>query len=467
MRKSPAERVCDRLDQPETFNECLALAQKFVRQPSVSGTGEGIREMAELVRATLSEELGVEAKVYETPGHPIVMGGLDVGAEKTVLFYGMYDVQPVEETGWKSPAYECNVVADEEFGDCVIGRGIFNSKGPLANTITALKLYKEEHGTFPVNLKFCIEGEEELGSPSLPAFLKEHAEELACDEAYFSFYSDDSSGKTMVYLGAKGMVFAEISSEGGEWGGPADGSRHGAYFCFAHNPAWVLLQALNTLIDRDQKTLRIDGIYDKVREPDEKTRKLLDAFEGSGIVSRISRDLGAKTLKPAASESDFMLDGLLRPSINIDGIETGYMGEGNKTILPHIAKARIDIRLVPDMDALEVAELLKAHFVKEGFGDTIQVKIQSAYPCSSSSVDDPANAAWLAAYKHLGANVEVWPIIPGTAPFQAFEDYLGVKITTGGLGFGGRQHNPNEFVQLEGMRKFTKSVALFLEELAK
>lgn len=467
MSGSAGERVCKRLDQPETFDACLALAQRFVRQPSVSGTGEGIRQMAELVRDTLRTELGVEAKIYDTPGHPIIMGGLDVGADKTILFYGMYDVQPVESEGWKSPAYGAEIVSDDTFGQIVIGRGVFNSKGPLANTITALKLYREEHGTLPVNIKFVIEGEEELGSPSLPAFLKQHAEELACDEAFFGFYSDDSSGKTLMYLGAKGMVFAELSVEGGGWGGPADGSRHGAYFCFAHNPAWVLVQALATLVERDQKTIAIDGIYDKVREPDAKTRELLARFEGSGIMQRTARDLGAKALKPAASEVEFMRDGLLRPTINIDGIATGYMDDGNKTILPHIARARIDIRLVPDMDANEVAGLLKAHFVKAGFGDTVKVAIQSAYPCSSTSVEDPANAAWVRAYGRLGADVEIWPLIPGTAPFQAFEDYLGVKMTVGGLGHGGRQHNPNEFVLLEGMRAYTKSVALFIEEFAR
>lgn len=467
MTSTVADRICAKLDEPETFGECLALAQGFVRQPSVSGTGEGIPQMAQMVRDTLARELGVEATIHQTGGHPIVMGGLDVGARKTVLFYGMYDVQPVEAEGWTSPAFEARVVSDPGKADRVVGRGVFNSKGPLANTITALKLFRQETGTFPVNVKFLIEGEEELGSPSIPGFLRDHAAELACDDAFFGFYSDDSGGKTLMYLGAKGMVFVELTVRGGAWGGPADGSRHGAYFAFAHNPAWVLTHALASLVTPDQRSLRIPGIYDRVRAPDENTRGLLARFEGSGFEARVARDLGAAKLKWEASEPEVMREALLRPSINIDGIETGYMGGGNKTVLPDIARARIDVRLVPDMDAGEVVELLKAHLEREGFGGIVEVDVKSAYPCSVSSLTDPANAAWVAAYERLGADLEIWPIIPGTAPFDAFEKYLGVKMSVGGLGHGGRQHSTNEYVEVEGIRAYTKSVVCFLEEYAR
>jgi acetylornithine deacetylase/succinyl-diaminopimelate desuccinylase-like protein len=446
------------------FPDHLELAKSFVRQPSISADGTGIDEMAAKVAGEI-ERLGGVAEVVPTPGHPVVLGNIDVGAAKTLLVYGMYDVQPVAGEEWLVPPFEGEVIDLPGFGDCVVSRGIMNSKGPLAGTLSALQSFRASGNELPMNIKFVVEGEEELGSRNLPQFVADNVGRLAADAAFFPFYSQDPTGKILMYLGAKGMVFFELTVRGGEWGAPRSNGVHGAYSAWLHNPAWILTQALATMLSRDQTRVLVDGIYDDVDPPSAEDEEHLEALGRSFDPSVPLASVDAARFKFEGSPGEIMRRYLFEPSLNIDGLVAGHFEEGMKTLLPHEATAKIDFRLIPRMEPENVVEALRAHLDKHGFPE-IEIKQHGSYPWSKSSITSPANAALYGAYIDSGYETDVWPLLPGSAPFYLFTRELGIDVAIGGLGHGGGQHSPNEYATVEGMKLFEKSVVMFVEHLA-
>jgi acetylornithine deacetylase/succinyl-diaminopimelate desuccinylase-like protein len=459
-----AEAACEAVDRE--FADHLEFLRGWLRQPSISGTGEGIAEMAELVRRAIVDDLGGTAAVHETTGHPIVLGRVDVGAERTLLVYGMYDVQPVEGEEWLVPPFEGEEVDLPDFGPCIVARGVMNSKGPLANVVTTAKSMLELTGTLPVNLVFLVEGEEELGSVSLPAFVEAHREELACDAVLFPFYAQDRTGKVTMFLGVKGMVFIELAVRGGDWGAPRSRGIHGMNAGWFHNPAWVLADLLHGLLSPDQTQILIEGLNDAVRMPSVEDLELLERLQQTFDPATQLKDYDVARFKYDCGGTELMRRFLLEPSLNINGLISGDGGENHKTMVPHEARAKIDIRLVPDMTVEHAVDCLRRHVQRRGFGDLVEVNVKSGYPWSKSRLHDNANDALGRAYEAAGVEVEPWPLVPGAAPLYLFTDLLGVGVGMGGMGHGGRQHSPNEYATVEGMRAFEKSMVRFMHALA-
>jgi acetylornithine deacetylase/succinyl-diaminopimelate desuccinylase-like protein len=459
-----AEAACEAVDRE--FGDHLEFLRGWLRQPSISGTGEGIAEMAELVRRAIVDDLGGTAAVHETTGHPIVLGRVDVGAERTLLVYGMYDVQPVEGEEWLVPPFEGEEVDLPDFGPCIVARGVMNSKGPLANVITTAKSMLELTGTLPVNLVFLVEGEEELGSVSLPAFVEAHREELACDAVLFPFYAQDRTGKVTMFLGVKGMVFIELAVRGGDWGAPRSRGIHGMNAGWFHNPAWVLADLLHGMLSPDQTRILIEGLNDAVRTPSVEDLELLERLQQTFDPATQLKDYDVARFKYDCGGTELMRRFLLEPSLNINGLVSGDGGENHKTMVPHEARAKIDIRLVPDMTVEHAVDCLRRHVQRRGFGDLVEVNVKSGYPWSKSRLHDNANDALGRAYEAAGVEVEPWPLVPGAAPLYLFTDLLGVGVGMGGMGHGGRQHSPNEYATVEGMRAFEKSMVRFMHALA-
>jgi acetylornithine deacetylase/succinyl-diaminopimelate desuccinylase-like protein len=459
-----AEAACEAIERE--FDGHLEFLRGWLRQPSISGTGEGIAEMAELVRRAIVDDLGGTATVHETTGHPIVLGRVDVGAERTLLVYGMYDVQPVEGEEWLVAPFEGEQVDLPDFGLCIVARGVMNSKGPLANVFTTAKTMLDQTGTLPVNLVFLVEGEEELGSVSLPAFVEAHQDELACDAVLFPFYSQDRTGKVTMFLGVKGMVFIELVVRGGDWGAPRSRGIHGMNAGWFHNPAWVLADLLNGMLSPDQTQILIEGLNDTVRTPSGEDLELLERLQQSLDPATQLKDYDVARFKYACGGAELMRRFLFEPSLNINGLVSGDGGANHKTMVPHEARAKIDIRLVPDMTVEHAVECLQRHVQRRGFGDIVEVNVKSGYPWSKSRLHDNANDALGRAYEAAGAEVEPWPLVPGAAPLYLFTDLLGVGVGMGGMGHGGRQHSPNEYATVDGMLAFEKSMARFMHALA-
>jgi len=253
----------------------------------------------------------------------------------------------------------------------------------------------------------------------------------------------------------------ELVVEGGEWGGPTTRDVHGMNSGWFASPAWVLIQALSSMLDQSQQRILIDGIYDDVRKPNAEDmdllRKLMDTFDPNTQ----RKDYDVVRFKYDLDGADLLQAYLFEPSLNIDGIGSGHIQEGMKTILPREARAKIDIRLVPSMRPEDVYQKVRKHLDNRGF-DQVQIRPQTGYLWAKGSVHDPINQAMLKAYTSLGFEPEVWPLMAGCVPFYAFTDELGMPFTMGGLGHGGRQHSPNEYATVEGIRLFEKSVVNFI-----
>lgn len=446
------------------FDRHLDRVRRFVRQPSISGEGLGMLEMPELVAAAI-HELGGRAEIAPTSGWPVVYGEINVGAPRTLLFYGMYDVQPVAGEEWIAPPFGGEVVPDfEGLGPCLVSRGVANQKGPLACAFNTFASIKAATGTLPVNLKFMVEGEEELGSRHLPEFVRAYRDRLQADGAYFASFGQNRAGKPIIYLGVKGIVFFELICRGGEWGGPTVRGIHGSNASWVRSPVWRMLHALATMVDEHER-ITIDGFYDPVAPPSEEDERLLAGLERTFDPEVVLRANDVRRFKYDLTGAALLRRFLFEPQLNIDGLAGGHYGPGTKTLLPHEVRVKLDVRLVPNMEPGEVREKIAAHLRKIGCAD-FEVVSEEGYPWAKISPGAPISQAMVNAIKAFGMEPEVWPNIAGSAPFYLFSRELRQPFAMGGLGHGGRAHSPNEYATVEGMRLFEKSMARFVYEFA-
>ncbi|HIH02176.1 TPA: M20/M25/M40 family metallo-hydrolase [Thermoplasmata archaeon] len=435
----------------------LAETRRMLRIPSVSMTGEGVQETADALSEMLSE-MGVRPRQFRAgaKSHPLVAGRLDVGAKTTGIVYGMYDVQPVGNVDeWDHPPFGATMVTKKPFGEVVINRGACNSKASLVGTLLAIRTMLEE-GELPVNLEFVLEGEEELGGLSLPKYVLKNKTRLSkADFALGLDYGENSKGVPMIALGLKGCVYFDLTVRGSDRGGPTKGEIHSSDAVIVESPVWRLVKALNTLVDENQDPA-VDGLWDNVNEPSEEdivlVKRLVKVFDPDSYAD----DIGVKRFKVRGSREKLLRKYLFEPSLNIDGIIAGYTEDGTKTVLPDSAKAKIDIRLVPDMTVGEARSKVMAHLRRRGFTD-VEMRNYEDYPWSKVSVNETISQASIEAMRYHGKEPEVWPLTAGSAPFYLFDQVLGVPWGGAGLGHAGRAHAPNEYAVVKGMKDFEKS----------
>lgn len=445
------------------FEAHVARAQRLVRVPSVSATGEGIPECARVVAAMI-EELGGRAEIVPTPGHPVVFGELWAGRPLTLLLYGMYDVQPATEPGWSVPPFAGAIKEVPELGACLVARGATNSKGPLAGFLNAIEAYQRRGQPIPANVLFMVEGEEELGSRNLPGFVRQYREQLQrADAVYFPAFREDRRGVAYIQLGTKGALFLELRVRGDDWGGPRHRAIHGAYNAWVGSPAWRAVHVLASLVDRDER-VQIPGFYDGILAPDEDDeRALMDLAEVFDPVSLLE-EYGAHRLKWAGDKRDLLRHFLLDPVLNLSGIRTGHTDAGTKSIIPHEVVIRCEFRLGPSTDPHAVERSLRAHLDAQGFAD-VEVEVLAANPGSKVSRREPVAQALMAGYRDVGVTPYVHPVNAGWAPLYLFSEVLGRPYVLGGLGHGERAHSSDELCTLNGLMRYEKCAAAFLHHL--
>jgi len=437
------------------LDEHLAKMQEFLRQPSVSAEGYGVRECAELLKGYFQDMGCKDARLIETGSFPVVYGEYDAHAEKTLLVYMMYDTQPFAGERWTSPPLQANLVEIAPFGKCIIARGAINTKGPLIAFLNALNSVLVVGEEIPVNLKFMAQGDEELSSIHFARFVEEHKEMLSKADALFGpDASQDEKGKVIMGLGWKGIEYVELECSGKLWGkGPTEFDIHSSDKSWVDSPAWRMIHALASMTSEDGNRILIDGWYDNVKPPSEEDSELIDklaetmdeeAAKHEMKVNRFMNDLHGKNL---------LLQYLYSTTLNIDGIWGGYTGPGSKTVLPHRITVKLDTRLVPDQHSSEIIPKIRKHLDNHGYTD-ITVRSLDPYEWSKTSVKEPIVQAMIQAYRGMGYEPEIWPHGASSVPYHMFNrGPLYLPFCDGGLGHGGRAHAPDEYFVIEGNDK--------------
>jgi acetylornithine deacetylase/succinyl-diaminopimelate desuccinylase-like protein len=337
-------------------------------------------------------------------------------------------------------------------GKVMIGRGATNTKGPQMACLAALHAFKAAGQKLPINLVLVCEGEEEIGSPNFSEVVFEPEVEAALKKSVgiiIPLGNQELDGSVEVNLGAKGMIEVELVSSGEKWGRGPSRDIHSSYEAQVDSPSWHLVQALNTLVAADGHTPAIDGIFDKVRPVSPELKKIID-----DAIPRKNEEATKKALSVSrwfADESwhDSLVRLVSQPTVNIEGLVGGYTGPGGKTVLPHRAAAKLDIRLVPDMTAKGTHELLKAHLAKRGFGD-IEVNMTGGYDSTETAADSRLIKAMVATYRKAGIDPLLWPRLAGSWPGVTFTG-APLKLAAGqfGLGNGDGAHAPDEYWLIE------------------
>jgi len=443
----------------------LDATRAFLRQPSISADGTGMAATAEMV-AERMRRLGARAEVVPTGGHPVVSGALDGDGSHTLLLYGMYDVQPVAGEAWDVDPFAAELRDVAPFGPCIVARGVSNTKGPLAGTFNALESILATRGRLPISVKFLIEGEEELGSRHLPSFIEAHRYRLGADAAFFPFYRQDVTGKPIIHLGCKGVIFFELVARGGEHGGPTAGAVHGSRAVWFHNPAWDLVHALDSLVSEDQTRVLVEGFYDGAAGPTDEDEELLAALQPTFDAQAQLAEFGLRRFKYDLDGVPLLRKYLYEPTCNIDGITGGHASAGNKSMIPHAVSAKFDCRLVPGMRPDRVISSVREHLRSRGFGH-LDLIVHDAYPAARTRVRAPIVQAMIETYRLFGCEPEIWPTIASSMPLYLFTEVLGLGTISGGLGHGGRAHAANEYATVEGMRMFEKSLVTLLFALGR
>ena len=454
------EKIHSAIDQD--FDQHLAKCRAFLKLKSVSVTGEGIRETAEEIKETLTR-LGAEVYLWGNPSFPIVYGHLNADAEKTLIIYGMYDVQPAEERNWISPPFGAEIHNLKGIGPCVIARGAYNSKGVLYGVFNVLETIKAKD-TLPVNLVFIIEGEEEVGSPQFEAFIRTHRDELRGFGVVDFDFLQDLKGKVALILGLKGIVCMDLVCRGGQSGGPIGTSLHGSDSAWVASPVWRLIHALGSLTDR-KENIKITGLNEAVAPPGKKDLQLLKNLTQTLDERAFLKEMKSLCFKYDRSGIELLKKGLYSPIINIDGFKAGYTGSGTKTVLPRKATAKIDIRFGPNLEPEQVVELFKTHLAKQGYAD-IEIIVRDAYTWAKTDFSEAIVQKILQTYRFHGIEPEVWPMSTFAAPHFAFQRILGMPVVCGGLGHGGRAHVSNEYMSVKGLKDFEKFVATLFYTVA-
>jgi acetylornithine deacetylase/succinyl-diaminopimelate desuccinylase-like protein len=455
--------------------EGVQRLQEWVRQPSIAAENRGMTEGCELMMK-LARDAGFQAVTkVPTDGQPGVFATLDAGAPRTVGLYFMYDVKQVDPAEWSSPPWDAALVDKPGFGKVLMGRGAVNQKGPESVFLAALHAIRGAGKKLPVNLVLVAEGEEEIGSPHFRQVIQRPEVTAAlkrCSGVFMPSASQDPDGGVTVSLGAKGVVELELVSSGEKWGRGPKKDVHSSNRARLDSPSFHLVQALATLVNADGDPA-IDGFAVAAKPPDAAQKAMLDAYAARVAEATAKRSLSAERWAHGEAWRASLERFFFTPTVNIEGLVAGYTGPGGKTVLPHRAVAKLDLRLVPDMTYDGAVAALKAHLAKRGFGD-IEVNPSGGYDPTSTAADAPVIRAEMSVYKRAGLDPVLQPRNAGSYPGYVFTNPpLSLPAAHFGLGHGSGAHAPDEYFVIEpsnpkvaGWDRAVRSFVDYLYELA-
>jgi acetylornithine deacetylase/succinyl-diaminopimelate desuccinylase-like protein len=426
----------------------VKMVQDWIALPSIAAEDRGYPVGAEYM-ATLAQDGGFQhVEIVPTKGKPGVFATLDAGMATTLALYFMYDVKQFDASEWTSPPLEARLVDKPPLGKIIVGRGATNTKGPQVACLAALHAFKAANVKLPVNLVLVCEGEEEIGSPNFGEIVFKPEVEAALRKAVgiiIPLGNQDLDGSVQINLGAKGVVELELVSSGEKWGRGPKHDVHSSLEAQVDSPVWHLVQALNTLVAADGHTPAVQGFFDKVRPLTTAQKQILEAAIPKRDEAATKKALGVEHWFKDEPWHESLVRLVSQPTINIEGLVGGYTGPGGKTILPHRAVAKIDMRLVPDMTAQGTLELLKAHLAKHGFED-IEVNMSGGYDPTETDPSSKLVQAQVKTYRGAGIEPVLWPRLAGSWPGVTFTGApLHLAAGQFGLGHGDGAHAPDEY----------------------
>ncbi|MHA6258903.1 dipeptidase [Sporosarcina sp. CAU 1771] len=432
----------------------------FLQIPSISALSEHKKDMQTAAEWLVNsfEKAGLENIVIdETDGHPVVYGDwLHAEGKPTILVYGHYDVQPVDPLElWESGPFEPEIRDNKLYA-----RGASDDKGQVFMHIKAVEALMQKDGKLPVNVKFLIEGEEEVGSPNLEKYIEANKDKLSSDIIVISDTGMQGPGQPAVCYGLRGLCGLQIDVKG------AKGDLHsGLYGGGVQNPLHALVEVLATFRDQEG-TIAVEGFYDNVRPVTEEERA---AYKELGFdENALKEELGVPTLFGEKGYSH-LEQVWVRPTLELNGIFGGFSGEGIKTVLPAEAGAKITCRLVPDQDPDEIVEKLKAHIEKhKPVGVTVEITEFDKGKPFITPFDHPAIQAAGRSYEKVYHVPTAYTRGGGSIPIvAAFDEILEVPVVLMGFGLSSENfHAPNEHFHLENFDQGLRVIGDYYYEIA-
>ncbi|MGB3259876.1 dipeptidase [Paenisporosarcina sp.] len=440
--------------------EHLEELKQFLRIPSISALSDHKEDMKTAAEwlADSMKSVGLEnVSIDETKGHPVVYADwMHAEGKPTLLIYGHYDVQPVDPLNlWESEPFNPQVRDNKLFA-----RGASDDKGQVYMHVKAVEALLQTEGKLPVNVKFCIEGEEEIGSPNLPEYVEANTEKLAADIIVISDTGMQGPGKPAVCYGLRGLTGVQIEVKG------AKGDLHsGLYGGSVQNAIHALVAVLDSFRD-EEGTIQVEGFYDNVRAVTDEERAAYAELDFNE--EALKEELGVNALFGEKGYTHLERT-WVRPTLEINGVFGGFSGEGIKTVLPAEAGAKITCRLVPDQDPDEIVEKLKAHIEKhKPVGVTVEVTEFDKGKPFITPFDHPAIQAAGRSYEKVYNVPTAYVRGGGSIPIvAAFDEILGYPVVLMGFGLASENfHAPNEHFHLENFDQGLRVIGDYYHEIA-
>lgn len=449
------ERIFAYIEQ--NLNRFIEELFVLLRQPSISARWEGVEECSRLL-VGMMEKIGIKTKVLPMGGKrnpPLIYGEvIHPEAKRTLLIYGHYDVQPPEPLeAWDSPPFQPTIRNGR-----IYGRGSADNKGQFFAHFKAIEAVLKMDGQLPINIKFLLDPEEEVGSPSLNGFCREHKELFAADMALNSDGPMDPSGRPRLSFGNRGVLYVEVKARG------ANQDLHSGNFGgLIPNPAWRVVEFLSSMRKPDG-TVAIEGFYDNIVPPTAKEREMMAQMPFDE--KKFMEKYGLKKFAPP-DDLSYMEKLMFRPTLNIAGFTSGYGGPGSKTVLPCLATLKMDMRLVVNQDPEDIFQKFTKHIKKHGFEDLDVTMVHYYYP-SRTSVDHPMAPKFVEAIRQGFQQEPV--LIPaggGSFPGAAIRNILNIPILSVPYGnHDENNHAPNENMAIDCFKNGIRTTAALFFQLA-
>jgi acetylornithine deacetylase/succinyl-diaminopimelate desuccinylase-like protein len=443
------DRYVDR--HARSFAERL---QALCRMPSVAARGTGMRAISETVEQMM-QRVGIGTRTFRIgAGYPIIYGECGSGPHSYVV-YGHYDVQPIGQLSeWSVGPFAATIIDGKLFA-----RGAANSKGDLAARLAAVEAYQKTFGKLPVSLRFLVDGEDGLGSPSLYRFALENPEMLAAEGCIWDEGYKDTKERLVISLGFKGIQFLELRAHG------ARTDLHSKWGAIVPNPAWRLVQALAT-ITSPKGVITIDGFSSRIAPINAEDAAALEAIELDEVGLKREFRIGGwvRSMKGPA----LVKEHIFGPTCTICGIQTGHTEAGVKTVLPSMAMARLDFRLVPDLTPLLVVQLLREHLDVRGFKDIEIIELGNAPLAKSSGSSAVARAVIGSAAEVYGVAPLVYPMDPSSGPVGAVcgASSPSTPVASFGISYAGSNpHGPDENIRVDDFLQSIKFIGRVIHKL--